>query len=179
MVRFLLITLSLRYDSKAELPSTAWPCRLRHVPGQSVPILTYDPEPFWRGLVKLQEHGFGSKMQNYKQPAEDPFSDILDDNMPDQISNDGLAHIYKNWRDLHKQTRENLLLFESPDFILPSRVEGRIEVAKLVSESSQLRLTPIFTSICIAWTTKRHCETLSSLQPRLFVGQRRMAIALC
>ena len=49
----------------AELPSAVWPCRLRHVEGQTVPELQFHAEPFFIGLKKLQSQ-YGQKMQNYR-----------------------------------------------------------------------------------------------------------------
>jgi hypothetical protein len=132
------------------------------------------------GLEKLQANKFGSKMQDYKPPSDDPFDDTCDTDVPNPLMtemNEDYTGIYYNWKDLHQQTRKNLLEFENPKFELLSEVEGRDQVAKLVSAlicdkvDSQLYKR-------IAWATKRHCKTLSSLQPRLFIG-RGVAIALC
>jgi len=54
----------------AELPSTAWPCRIRHVEGQTVPELQFQAKPFLSALKKLQAHQFGQKMQTYPSRAE-------------------------------------------------------------------------------------------------------------
>ncbi len=122
-------------DHKAELPSTAWPCRLRHVPGQSVPTLTFDPEPFRVGLKELQDKKIGLKMQDYKPPSDDPFDDTFDNNPPNPLltANEDCTAVYYNWKDLHQQTRKNLLEFENPSFDLPSSAKGRDQVTKLVS----------------------------------------------
>jgi len=168
-----------RSDLKAELPSTAWPCRLRHVPGQSIPTLTFDPQPFRTGLEKLQIERFGSKMQDYKPPSDDPFDDTPDIDVPDASTTD-YSRIYYSWKALHQQTRKNLLEFETPGFKLLSNVEGRDQVAKLVSalicDESTLKLHG-----CIAWATKRHCKTLLLLPTRLPFGHwpGGVAIALC
>jgi hypothetical protein len=134
MVRSFFLALFYFYKMPTtELPSTAWPCRLRHVPEQSIPSLTFNPEPFKKGLAKLREHGFGSKMQAYQPPADDPFADILDENAPDPTPSEDLARIHYKWKDLSKQTRENLLLFERLDFDLRSCAKGSDDVAQLVS----------------------------------------------
>lgn len=129
---FFVDYLVFKTDHKAELPSTAWPCRLRHVPGKSIPSLTFDPKPFRVGLEKLQAKKYGSKMQNYKPPSDNPFDDPSDSNVLNP-GNEDYTKIYYNWKDLHQQTRKNLLEFEDPNFELLSNVEGREQVAKLVS----------------------------------------------
>jgi len=54
----------------AELPSTAWPCRIRHVEGQTVPGLQSQAKPFLSALKKLRAHQYGRKMQTYPSPAK-------------------------------------------------------------------------------------------------------------
>ena len=53
-----------------ELPSPACPCRLRHVEGQTVPELHFQPDPFLAALKELQVHQYGQKMKTYKPPTE-------------------------------------------------------------------------------------------------------------
>lgn len=123
------------------------------------------------GLEKLKAHKFGSKMKDYKPPSDDPFDDTPDTNVPNPLTipNEDYTGIYYNWKDLHQQTRKNLLEFEKPDFHLPSNAEGRDQVAKLVSalicEKPDSQLYK-----CIAWATKRHRKALSSLQAWLWIG---------
>jgi hypothetical protein len=95
----------------------------------------FDPKPFQMGLEKLQANKFGSKMQDYKPPSDDPFDDTRDTDVlnPSMTENEDYTGIYYNWKDLHQQTRKNLLEFENPNFELLSEVEGRDQVAKLVS----------------------------------------------
>ena len=120
-------------DLEVELPSTAWPCRLRHVLGQSTPKLTFDPVPFKMGIAKLQEHRFGSKMLTYQPPTDDdPFADILEESTLDSAQSEDLVRIYSHWKNLPKQTRRNLLQFEDPDFELRSCAEGETHVTELV-----------------------------------------------
>ena len=87
------------------------------------------------GLEMLQANKFGSKMQDYKPPSDDPFDDTNDTNVlnPLMTANEDYTRIYYNWKDLHQQTRNNLLEFENPNFKLLSNVVGRDQVAKLVS----------------------------------------------
>ena len=122
-------------DIEAELPSTAWPCRLRHVAGQSVPRLTFDPEPFRMGIAKLQEHKFGSKLETYQPPADADFFETM---VPNSAKNEDLTSIYHRWKELPKQTRDNLLQFEDPEFKLLSYAEGGTQVTKLVRQPSLL-----------------------------------------
>jgi len=42
----------------ADLSSTVWPCRLRHVEGQAVPELQFQAEPFLVALRKLQAYQY-------------------------------------------------------------------------------------------------------------------------
>lgn len=131
------------------------------------------------GLEKLQAHKFGLKMQDYEPPSDDPFNDIPEDNAL-TAANEDYIRIYYNWKDLHQQSRKNLLEFENPNFELLSHVEGRDEVAKLVSDLIYDKLNSQLSSYkCIAWATKRHCKALPSLQTRLSIGQWGVAIALC
>ena len=88
-----------------------------------------------KGLAKLREHGFGSKMEAYQPPDDDPFADILDGNAPDPTPSEDLTRIHYKWKDLSKQTRENLLLFEKPDFNLRSCANGLDDVTQLVCSS--------------------------------------------
>jgi len=154
-------------DHNVELPSTAWPCRLRHVPGKCVPTLTFDPKPFRMALKNLQANKFGSKMQDYKPPSDDPFDDSSDADVPNPANEDYTA-IYYSWKDLHQQTRKNLLEFEDPDFNLPSSAEGP-DVARLVGAFFFDKLDSQLNK-CLARTTKRHCKTFLSLRTRLSIG---------
>ena len=115
-----------------ELPSTAWPCRLRHVEGQTVPELQFQAEPFLAALKKLQAHQYGQKMQTY-QP-ETMFEALLSD-APFEPSDEEilLTTIHNQWTDLHVVTRDNLLKFENPGFQLPRMATGEQNVKILVS----------------------------------------------
>jgi hypothetical protein len=72
-------------------------------------------------------------MKDYQPPADDPFADILDNDLPKPVSNDNLVQIYRNWQELHEQTQKNLMAFEVLDFELSSSAVGSEQVAKLVS----------------------------------------------
>jgi len=112
----------------ADLPSTAWPCRIRHVEGQTVPKLRFQAKPFLSALKKLQAHQYGRKMQTYQSPAE--IYDTLSDPSDEEIL---LRTIHRQWADLHATTRENLLKFETSEFALPSMASGEHDVKILVS----------------------------------------------
>ena len=121
----------------AELPSTAWPCRLRHVEGQRVPELHFNADPFLSALKRLQYHQYGQKMQTYQPPSENLFDLLLSDDLyassepsEEEVK---LRTIHSEWIDLHAVTRSNLLKFESPDFYLPRQASGAREVKNLVS----------------------------------------------
>jgi hypothetical protein len=121
----------------AELPSTAWPCRLRHVEGQTLPKLTFHPDPFLDALKKFQNEKYGQKMKNYKPPSEDTFASLLSDDQSDipcEPSEEEvkLRTIHSEWIVLHAITRDNLLIFEDPDFKLRSTAEGEQDVKHLV-----------------------------------------------
>ena len=88
MGRAILPTDGEPYDSRtpypilsiiAEFPSTAWPCRLRHVEGQTVPELQFQAEPFLVALKKLQANQYGRKMQSFQPPPENLFDALLSD----------------------------------------------------------------------------------------------------
>ena len=78
----------------------------------------------------LQAHKFGSKMQSYEPPSDDPFDDIPEDD----AAGEDYTRIYYNWKDLHQQSRKNLLEFENPKFELLYNVKGKTQVANLVSD---------------------------------------------
>jgi hypothetical protein len=117
----------------AELPSTAWPCRLRHVGGQTVPVLQFQPEPFLLALKKLQDHQYGRRMQTYQPPPENMLEALLP-SAPSELSEEEilLRTIHSQWVDLHAVTRDNLLKFETPGFKLPRMATGEQNVKILV-----------------------------------------------
>ena len=121
----------------AELPSTAWPCRLRHVDGQTVPELQFQAEPFLVALKKLQAHQYGRKMRTYQPPPENMFEALLSD-APSEPSEEEilLRTIHSQWIDLHAVTRDNLLKFEQPGYKLPRMATGEQNVKTLVSATS-------------------------------------------
>ena len=125
-------------SNAAELPSTAWPCRLRHVEGQTVPELQYQAKPYLVALKKLQDHQHGRKMQTYQPPPENMFEALLSD-APSEPSDEGilLRTIHSQWIDLHAVTRDNLLKFETPGFRLPRMATGEQNVKILVSFMSR------------------------------------------
>jgi len=110
----------------AELPSMTWPCRIRHVEGQTVPELQFQAKPFLSALKKLQAHQYGRKMQTYPSPAEIHSSDPSDEEIL-------LRTIHRQWCDLHVATRDSLLKFETPEFTLPPMASGQNNVRILVS----------------------------------------------
>jgi len=112
----------------AEHLSTAWPCRIRHVKGQTVPKLQFQAEPFLSALEKLRAHQFGRKMQTYPSPAE--IYDTPSDTSDEEIL---LRTIHRQWADLHATTRNNLLKFETSGFTLPPMASGEHDVKILVS----------------------------------------------
>ena len=117
-----------------ELPSTAWPCRVRHVEGQTVPELQFQAEPFLVALKKLQAHQYGRKMQDYRPPEENLFEALLSDAPSEPSDEDVLLRtIHSQWIDLHAATRDNLLKFETPGFRLPRMATGEENVKDLVS----------------------------------------------
>ena len=121
----------------AELPSTAWPCRVRHVEGQTVPELQYQAEPFLVALETLQVHQYGLKMQTYQPPPENLF-EALHSEAPSEPSEAEvlLRKVHSQWVDLHAATCENLLKFETPGFKLPRMATGEQDVKDLVSFTS-------------------------------------------
>ena len=130
------ILLNTVLNTIAELPSTAWPCRLRHVEGQRVPELHFQADPFLSALKRLQYHKYGEKMQTYEPPSEDVFAALLSDtpDAPSEPSEEEaeLRTIHREWIDLHVVTHSNLLEFENPDFHLPRQATGEQDVKNLV-----------------------------------------------
>jgi len=120
----------------AELPSTAWPCRLRHVEGQTVPELQYQAEPFLVALKKLQACQYGQRLQTYLPPPENMFDALLSNALSEPSKEEVLLKtIHSQWIDLHVVTRANLLKFENPEFGLPLRASGEQDVKNLVSSN--------------------------------------------
>ena len=118
----------------AELPSTAWPCRIRHVEGQTVPELQFQAGPFLVALKELQDHQYGRKMQTY-QPPQGHMFEALPSDTPSEPSEEEviLRTIHSQWIDLHAATRDNLLKFETLGFKLPQMATGEQNVKILVS----------------------------------------------
>ena len=121
----------------AELASRTWPCRLRHVEGQTVPKLQFKTEPFLVALKKLQAHKYGRRMQNYRRPPENMFEAPSDPSDEEIL----LRAIQSQWISLYPVTRDNLLKFEAPGFRLPQMATGELDVKLLVS------FTPCHSSI--------------------------------
>ena len=123
----------------SDLPSTAWPCRLRHVEGKTVPELQFQAEPFLNALKELQDHQYGRKMQTYQPPAEDMLETLPPDVLSEPSNEEILLRtIHSQWIELHAVTRENLLKFETPGFKLPRMVTGEQNVKILVGFMSRL-----------------------------------------
>src|SRR6267378_3746758 len=85
-----------------ELPSTAWPCRLRHVEGQRVPELHFQADPFLSALKRLQTHQYGQKMRTYEPPSGNIFDALLSDGLSDALSEPSeeevkLRKIHSEW----------------------------------------------------------------------------------
>ena len=136
-----LVLLYTMLNTIAELPSTAWPCRLRHVEDQRVPELHFQADPFLSALQKLQVNKYGQKMRTYQPPSENLFDTLLSDNLSDALSEPSeeevkLRKIHSEWIDLHANTRSNLLKFESSRFQLPGQAKGEQDVKNLVSPIS-------------------------------------------
>ena len=109
MGRVILPSDGERHDSRthrhilsiiAELPSTVWSCRLRHVEGQTVPELQFHAEPFFIGLKKLQSHQYGQKMQNYRS-TKNIFGALGSDGLSEPSDEEILLGTIQNqWIDL-------------------------------------------------------------------------------
>ena len=125
------LTLPRILSITAELLSTALPCRLRHVEGQTVPELRFQAEPFLAALEKLQYHQYGRKMQTY-QPLPGNMFEAPSSSEPSEEEM-LLRTIHRQWDDLRAVTRHNLLKFEAPGFQLPRTATGDLHVNILVS----------------------------------------------
>ena len=79
-------TLHTILSTTAELPSTAWPCRIRHDEWQTVPELQFQAEPFLTALKRLQANQYGRKMQIYENMFEALLSDALSKPSDEDIS---------------------------------------------------------------------------------------------
>ena len=114
-----------------DLPSTAWPCRVRHIKGRMVPTLELDVKPFQDAIVKLQGRHYAKMMANYTPPSDDPFAAVLAGTRL-TASDTQKLEVYNKWADLHQTTKDNLTLFENPKFKLPGKTKGEANVAVLV-----------------------------------------------
>ncbi|KAG8824093.1 hypothetical protein FRC19_002548 [Serendipita sp. 401] len=115
-----------------ELPSTAWPCRLRHVPGQKIPELTFDDGPFISGLRALQKAQYSAKVKSYQPPSDDSYDFMLEPESRLGEEDSALKELHAQWADLHAVTRKNLDMFENSQFVLPNKATGHAEVKALL-----------------------------------------------
>lgn len=118
---------------RIELPSTAWPCRLRHVPNQAVPKLEFDDAPFISGIAALKAARYGARLSSYNPPSEDVY-DVMFDEVAQTPTEEEvrMKELHAQWVDLHAATKHNLIQFEQPNFRLPSTATGHREVKNLV-----------------------------------------------
>ena len=133
-------------NTGTELPSTAWPCRVQHIRGQTNPTLEVNAAPFQEAIDRLRQKKYGAMMSDFEPSPRDEaprnmfadfFGGLLDDapatirktDPPDPYKLD----IYEKWNSLHPTTKRNLCKFEEPGFRLTSEATGEDEVKKLVS----------------------------------------------
>ncbi|KAH7927606.1 hypothetical protein BV22DRAFT_268537 [Leucogyrophana mollusca] len=131
-----------------ELPSTAWPCRVRHVRGQLTPSLEIDAAYFQRAINSLQHKKYGAMMQNYRPVADiDLFSALLDDDVfleDDQHIEEDLhlinekRELYQRWIDLHPTTKNNLLRFERSGYRIAEWASGHDHVVDLLAQVNDI-----------------------------------------
>jgi hypothetical protein len=122
------------HSSVIDLPSTAWPCRIRHVPGQALPKLTFDSHIFRNGIKAIRKANFSARLRDYRTSSK------LDD-----ATQLGLMELDSRYAHLHQETKANLGIFEDESFNLPEHASGLSAVKKLVSDncdSRYLLLTP-------------------------------------
>jgi hypothetical protein len=131
-----------------ELPSTAWPCRIRHVPGQLEPKIELDTSHFQEGIDALFAKQYGRALKTYTPPDDDPFAVLFDEfdnngsDIGDEMKSIGgqeketeseLRVLYSKWIDLHPFTKDNLTKFEEGGYKLASTASGYEDVIKIVS----------------------------------------------
>ncbi|KAG8820618.1 hypothetical protein FRC19_008722 [Serendipita sp. 401] len=131
-----------------EFPSTAWPCRVRHVEGQKEPELRYDQAPFLVALEKLRQWKHGSTMQQFKPPL------YIDDDTPEDLVDK--MKIWQRWNDLHAKSKDNLECFEDPQFQLVKSARGTEAVMNLLFQLNDIvriyqRFGPIFGEDVTDW----------------------------
>ncbi|KIJ60881.1 hypothetical protein HYDPIDRAFT_43073 [Hydnomerulius pinastri MD-312] len=129
-----------------ELPSTAWPCRVRHVRGQTLPRLKVDAPYFQRAIIRLRMRKYGALMKDYRPPTDnDLFSALLDDDMSEETEEqehgvnslteiNQMREIYLKWVDLHPETKRNLLRFEESSFLIADSASGREHIVDLLAQ---------------------------------------------
>lgn len=152
----------ISYDNKStDLPSTAWPCRIRHVPRLVEPKLEINLSDYQPTINAIREKQYGNLISRYELQRENlsrttqsrgafrrvyNFLTYQDDNQQEseeQHNKNGVAEgdiearkqdiLYRNWIDLAPSTKQNLLIFEDEKFQLRTSVNGIKEVNDLVS----------------------------------------------
>ncbi|KAI5116359.1 hypothetical protein M0805_002395 [Coniferiporia weirii] len=130
---FLSAVLGHRVLPSDELPSTAWPCRIRHVKGQTEPHLVLCPSNaapiFQNGIknlrTKLAEKGRyrrvgdTSRTAQTNDPAREDFEYIWDYNVA-------------------PATKANWEIFKRPSFELPNEARGDDNVYKLLAQMNDV-----------------------------------------
>ncbi|KAG8854780.1 hypothetical protein FRB91_003071 [Serendipita sp. 411] len=136
-----------------EFPSTAWPCRIRHVEGQKEPELQYDQSPFLVALEELRIWKYGAAMMHFEPPK------CIDKDTPKYLVD--RVKIRQQWDDLHPMTKENLLQFENPLFRLEASARGTKAVMDLLFQLNDIvRIYQRFGKVFGAGTTDWPLVTL-------------------
>lgn len=104
------------------------------MPDQTIPRLEFDDGPFKSGLAALRCARFGEKLRTYHPPSDNIYDDAMFEGELEEpsASEIQLKELHAQWVDLHASTKKNLLEFERPDFLLPSKATGYDNVKTLV-----------------------------------------------
>ncbi|KAI5115401.1 hypothetical protein M0805_004072 [Coniferiporia weirii] len=120
-----------------ELPSTAWPCRIRHVQGQteshlvlcplgSTPIFQKGIEALRSKLSLVEEDNDWWGTEDFLYGTEHP--------------GNGMTHgdVESIWKEVAPATRVNWEIFKQPNFLLPTEARGDANVYKLLAQMNDV-----------------------------------------
>ncbi|KAI5116211.1 hypothetical protein M0805_005927 [Coniferiporia weirii] len=134
---FLSAVLGHRVLPSDELPSTAWPCRIRHVPRQTEPHLVICPTNatpiFQRSIEALRSKFSLLEAEDSRNGLKDfPFGTKRARNGP---TREDVKFI---WKDIAPATRANWEIFKHPSFILPNEAHGDADVYELLAQMNDV-----------------------------------------
>ncbi|KAI5115402.1 hypothetical protein M0805_001500 [Coniferiporia weirii] len=120
-----------------ELPSTAWPCRIQHVQGQTEPHLVLYPP----GATQIFQEGIEALRSKLSFVEEDNdwwgTEDFLygTEHPGNEMTQGDVESI---WKDVAPATRANWEIYKQPNFLLPTEARGDANVNKLLAQMNDV-----------------------------------------